>query len=234
MTAVLAFRYFLAVTPPAAPLVAVLAILVVAAAGLESVSRGSSDWVLASIALVQLFTASTGFTRHASRGYYDPLLIGARGRGRLALAHFAASAWAGAAAWTGAGIAQALAAGSASVPAFRPSGWAALLLASAVPWAASVRLPPFVAGALWVLLTASLLVSGKILPGLSLLHAEPAWAREHPFGALAVGLAFPLAIPEVEWPPAILGGFAAFALAALAAGWLAVARAEFPLAEEGM
>ena len=98
MSRLSAFRFFEAVSPPPATLTVVFAMLAVAGAVLEGVDRGSSDWVLASIAVIQLFAVSTGFTRHATRGYYDPVLIGTR-RARIALAHFVISGAPGALAW---------------------------------------------------------------------------------------------------------------------------------------
>ena len=76
--------YFAAVSPPASPLVATLVILAGGAAVLEIVDRGSSDWVLASIGLIQLLACSTGFVRHATRGHYDPILLAMRRRSSLA------------------------------------------------------------------------------------------------------------------------------------------------------
>lgn len=227
------FRYFSAVSPPSPPLIVALALLAAGAAALEIVEAGSSDWVLASIALLQLFASATGFTRHASRGHYDPVLV-ASGRGpRVALAHFAVSAAPGAIAWIAAGIAQALAARTPWVPAFRPAGWATILLVSAVPWAAGVRMPPLVPGALWLLASASLVASGRIFGRLALLRADAGWAGRHPLESIAVGLAFPFAIPSFRWTPASLLGFVAVALVSLAAGAVAVATAEFALVEEG-
>jgi hypothetical protein len=227
-----AFRFFAAVSRPPAALIVVFGILLVVGAALEAVDRGSSDWVLASIAVVQLFAVSTGFTRHATRGYYDPVLIGAR-RTHVALAHFAVSTAPGALAWLACGACQAVAAGSAVVPALRPGGWVTLLLVSAIPWAASVRAAPFLGGTLWLLLSVALVAAGKVLGPLGRLHVQPAWAGDHPLGAFALGLAFPAAIPSLEWPPGVLLAFAATAAAGVAAGALAIARSELSLAEEG-
>lgn len=232
MRSLSAIRFFLAVSPPATSLTIVFGILALGAAALELVDCGASDWVLASVALLQLFASSTGFTRHATRGHYDPVLLG-RSRLSAALAHFVVSAAPGAVAWIACGTAQALAARSASVPAFLPAGWAALLLVSAIPWAASVRAAPFLGGALWLLLSASLVVSGKVLGLLGRLHAQPSWAAEHPVEAFGLGLAFPVAIPSLSWPIGVLAAFAATAALAVAGGIATVARAELPLAEEG-
>ena len=232
MSRVSAIRYFLAVSPPPATLVVVFGVLAIGSGALEAFDRGSSDWVLASIAVVQLFATSTSFTRHATRGHYDPVLIGSS-RVRIAVAHFAVSSAPGAVAWLACGACQGLAAHSLVVPALTPAGLAALLLVSAIPWAMTVRAAPFLGGALWLLLSASLFAAGKLLGPLGRLHAEPLWADDHPFTAFAVGLAFPAVIPSLAWPPAILLAFAGTAALAVAIGSLQVARADLALAEEG-
>jgi hypothetical protein len=151
----------------------------------------------------------------------------------VAFAHFFVASAPGVGAWVAAGAAQAIAAQSPSVPAFRPAGWAGLLLVSSIPWAASIRGPRFLAGALWLMLTGSLAISGKLLVPLALLHSQPGWAGEHPVRALVLGLAFPVVLPSLDWPPVVLAGFVCVAVAALLAGVETAARAESPLAEEG-
>jgi len=232
VTPLSALRFFGAVSPPARVLVAVLAILAAGAVVLETIDAGSSDWVLASIALVQIFAAATGFHRAASRGYYDPILLDGR-RVRLALAHFAISALPGIAAWCIAGAAEAVAARSLSVPAWRSPGWATLFLVSAVPWAASLRASRFAVGVLWLLVTASLLVSGTLFTPLAAIHSDSTWAARHPLEAVGVGLGFPMVIPSFRWPLAVLGGLAVISALALVLGVAQVARGDFPLSEEG-
>jgi hypothetical protein len=232
VTPLASLRFFAAVSPPARVLVAVLAVLAAGAVALETVDAGASDWVLASIAMVQLFASATGFHRHATRGYYDPILLDGA-RSRLALAHFVVSAAPGFAAWCITGIAESIAARSLSVPAFRAPGWAALFLVSAVPWAASLRTSRFAIGVFWLLLTASLLVSGVLLPPLAAIHSEPAWAALHPLSAIGVGLGFPMVIPSLLWPAPVLCGFVGVPVLGLALGVAQVVRGEFPLSEEG-
>ena len=233
MTRLPPLRYFAAVAPPPAPLVAVFAILALGAWVLEGVSAGSSDWVLASILLVQMFACSPGFSRHASRGYYDPVLLGRGTRRELAVAHFAIAALPGFAAWIAAGVAGAVAARTVSTPALRPAGWLALLLVSTVPWAANIRLAPFAAGSLWLLFTASLLLSGRLFRTLAQLHADPGWARSHPFAAIALAIGFPAAVPSLSLPTPVLAALAGFSLAALGIGAATIRSASFPLSEEG-
>jgi hypothetical protein len=227
-----ALRFFAAVSPVSPALVAVLAILASGAAVLETVDAGSSDWVLASLAAVQIFAAATGFDRHATRGYYDPILTSGA-RIPLALVHFAASVAPGVAAWCFAGFSESFAAGSLGVPAFRAPGWATLLLVSTIPWASSVRASRFAIGALWLLFTASLLVSGVLLQPLVAIRSGPVWAETHPLRAFGVGLAFPMVVPSLSWPPRVLGGFLAVSVLALAIGIELVRRGDFPLSEEG-
>lgn len=232
MTRLSPWRFFAAVSPPPRVLVAVLAILAAGAVVLETVSAGSSDWVLASIGIIQLFASATGFHAHATRGHYDPVLLD-EDRPRLALAHFAVSAAPGLAAWCVAGLAEALAARSLAVPAFRASGWSTVLLVSAVPWAAGLRSPRFAVGVLWLLLTASLLVSGALLSPLAAIRSDPSWAVDHPLRAAGVGLGFPMVIPSLPWPASVLAAFVGTSFLALALGVAQVARGEFPLSEEG-
>lgn len=232
MTPLAPLRFFAAVSPPARVLVAVLAVLAAGAVVLEAVNAGASDWVLASIAIVQLFASATGFHRHATRGYYDPVLLDGA-RARLAVVHFGVSAAPGFAAWCATGLAQAIAARSLAVPAFRAPGWATLLLVSAVPWASSLRTSRFAISTLWLLLTASLLVSGVLLPPLAAIHSEPSWAALHPLSAIGVGLGFPMVIPSLRWPAPVLGGFVGVSALGLALGVAQVVRGEFPLSEEG-
>lgn len=233
MRASFAVRYFLVVSPPAPPLLAVLAILPIGAAILEGIDPGSSDWVLASIGLVQLFAASTGFTRHATRGYYDPVLL-SRPRESVALAHFVASTAPGLLSWTACGLVQTIAAGTLAVPAFRAGGWAGILLVSAIPWAVSARSAPYIGGTLWVIVSASLLVSGKLLVPFGQLQAQSGWAGEHPALAFGLGMAFPLVIPSLEWPASSLVAFLVCAALAAGAGIGSIARADVPLSENGV
>jgi hypothetical protein len=226
-------RYFAVVAPPPAPLRAVLAILALGACALEGVAAGSSDWVLASILLVQMFACSSGFTRHASRGYYDPVLLGGGTRVRIAVAHFAIAAIPGFAAWIVCGAAGTIAARTLSPPAFRPAGWAAILLVSTVPWAANLRLAPFASGSLWLLVTASLLLSGRLFRALAALHADPGWARSHPLAAIVLALGFPAAVPSLSLPMPVVVALAILSLAALGLGVSTVRRTSFPLSEEG-
>jgi hypothetical protein len=225
-------RFFAAVSPPAPVLVAVLGILAAGAIAIETISAGGSDWVLASILLVQLFAAATGFSRHATRGYYDPILLGSS-RSRLAIAHFAVSAAPGLAAWVVTGGAEAVAARSLAVPALRAPGWVTLLLVSALPWAAGVRAPRFAPAILWLLVTASLLVSGVLLSPLTAIHADPGWAARHSFRSIGVALAFPMVVPTLHWPARVLLALAGIAAFALLLGVAQIVVGDYPTSEEG-
>jgi hypothetical protein len=224
--------FFAAVSPPAPVLVAVLGILAAGAIVIETISAGGSDWVLASILLVQLFAVATGFFRHATRGYYDPILLGSS-RPRVAIAHFAVSAAPGLAAWIVTGGAEAVAARSLAVPALRAPGWVALLLASALPWAAGVRAPRFAPAILWLLVTASLLVSGVLLPPLTAIHSDPGWAARHALRSIGVALAFPMIVPTLQWPAPVLLALAGIAALAVLLGVAGIVAGDYPTSEEG-
>jgi hypothetical protein len=225
-------RFFAAVSPPPPVLVAVLGVLAAGAIAIETISPGGSDWVLASLLLVQLFAVATGFFRHATRGYYDPILVGSS-RPRLAILHFAVSAAPGLAAWIVTGAAEAVAARSLAVPALRAPGWVAFFLVSALPWAAGVRAPRFAPAILWLLVTASLLVSGALLPPLTAIHADPGWPVRHVLRSVGVALAFPMVVPALHWPAPVLFALAGIAAFALLLGVVQIVAGDYPTSEEG-
>ena len=211
----------------------ILALLAVVGVVMEFISPTSSDFASASILLVQLFAASTGFTRSASRGYYDPILVSGAGRLRVSVAHFVVSALPGAVAWVVVGLAQAVASRKLDVPALRPAGWAALLLVSTIPWALTLRLPPLSGGAIWLALSAAFLVSGKGMTFFALMRQSPTSIGFGLLEGVGFGLAFPLMVPDVPWSPAVLAGLFGVSAVALLLGWLFIDRAQFPLVEEG-
>jgi hypothetical protein len=233
MNSIAKMRYLWLVSAPRIYFRVIFALLAVAGVAIEFVNQGSSDFASASILLVQLFAVSTGFTRFASRGYYDPILVSGGGRLAVALAHFVVSALPGALAWVVVGVAQAVAAKSLAVLALRPAGWAALLLVSTIPWALTLRLPPLSGGAIWLTLSAAFLVSGKGMELVAMMRQTPSSAEFGFLKGVGFGLAFPLFVPDVPWPSSVLCGLFGACAAALCLGGLFVARGQFPLVEEG-
>jgi hypothetical protein len=225
-------RYFWIVAPPKAYLCVVLLLLGAGGIYLEFQTPGASETAIAGILLIQLFAVSTGFTTHASRGYFDPALTSGSARASIALAHFFVSASPGFAAWALVGAAQVLRAGSLDVVAFRPAGLAGLLLVSTVPWALTLRLPALSGGALWLLLMIGMVIAGKMNASLAAARLDTRWFSLHPWRAVGFGLTFPLFIPDIRWAPLTLGSYVILAAAALSLGILYVQAASFPLAEE--
>jgi hypothetical protein len=227
------FRFLWLVSSPRVYFQVVLALLAASGIALEIVNPSSSDTASVSILLIQLLAVSTGFTRFASRGYYDPILVSGAGRLRVAVAHFAASALPGAVAWIVLGIAQALVARNLGVRNIRPAGWAALLLVSTIPWALTLRLPPLSGGAIWLTLSAAFLVSGKGMELFAVMRQSPSSTDFGFLKGLGFGIAFPLMVPDVPWSVPVLGALFGVSAAALLLGALFISRAQFPLAEEG-
>jgi hypothetical protein len=205
----------------------VLLLLPVFAAISEIHLRGTSESALLTLLLIQMLSVSTGFDSHASRGYYDPPLA-LCSRGRVAAAHFLASALPGFAAWLAIGVVQAVA-GEGWAPAFQPAGIAALALVSTLPWAVSVRFGPMSGGVGWLVLWGALFVTGKAFPLLGMMVAYDA---ESPLLVRAgAGILIPLAVPSTPWRPAELFLFFAAAAGAAAAAAAYLHRASFPLRE---
>ncbi len=226
-------RFLWLVSSPRVYFRLIFALLAAVGVVIEFVNPGSSDFGSGSILLVQLFAVSTGFTRFASRGYYDPVLVSGRGRLRVAFAHFVVSALPGAWAWVVVGVAQAVKARSLDVPALRPAGWAGLLLVSTIPWALTLRLPPLSGGAIWLTLSAGFLVSGKGMEFFAMMRQSMGSTGLGFLRGVGFGLAFPLLVPDVRWSPSVLGGLFGVSAAALCLGSLFIERAQFPLVEEG-
>ena len=190
------------------------------------------DSAFAGILLLQMFSASSGFTVCAARGYCDPLLAGEASRGRIALASFVASTLPGLLAWlTIALIASVL--GQARL-AFAPPRVAALLLVSTVAWAGGLTLPRLAAGALWSFaLLAIALSRGAAAQYLLMVQSTPADAAHVLLSAAILAVC----------PFLLLGDFAAaaslpvltidlsLAMLALWSGWRYLSRREYGLME---
>ncbi len=195
---------------------------------LEIELPGSSSASLISLLFLQMLAVSTGFLSHARRGFYDPLLV-RTSRRSAGLAHWAAATLPGAAIFLAIGSVEAIRAHSLNVFAFGASGWVALLLVSSIPWAISARFGALSGGAVWMLASVSLLVTGS---GVALLGAIRAPGQAPIAKAVLAGLVFPMALPGVPVLASVLTALAALSLASVAVAVEWLARAEFPLREE--
>jgi hypothetical protein len=210
----------------------VFILVAVTGIAIEFVNPGSSDFAVISILLVQLFAVSTGFTRFASRGYYDPVLVSGTGRFRVAGMHFLVSVLPGLSAWIAVGIAEAIRVGSLDVLAFRPSAWTSLFLVSTIPWAISLRLPPLSGGAIWLVLSVAFLATGRGGSFLGVVKQSVESTAPDFLKGLEFGLAFPLLLPGIRLPPSVLLALIGVSALAFYLGALLVSRGEFPLVEE--
>jgi hypothetical protein len=149
-------RFVLVVSPPAVWMVIAFGASILLGAVTLWLNPADVDSAFGSILLLQMFSASSGFAAPAGRGYFDPLLVGGRSRLRVALGSLVASTLPGLTAWTVVVlVAVGLGRGGTALTFHRQ---VALILVSAIAWAAGLPLPRMAAGGLWafVLLTAAL------------------------------------------------------------------------------
>ncbi|MEO8190872.1 MAG: hypothetical protein ABI682_11075 [Acidobacteriota bacterium] len=219
-------RFINMVTPVRTVLLLPMGATLVFGAWLEAKNPGSSDSAVAFLMLLQLFAVSTGFVSHARRGFYDPVLERVP---RRAIAHFFCALWPGCIVLVGIGIAELIAGGRTH--ALGASAWTALALISSVAWAVSVRAGALSGGAVWLLASLALLLSGRGLNVLGVIKAAElgqASLRD----VVETGLLYPVTIPSLNLSTpaeAILLGVSA---TALTAGVEYIARADFPIREE--
>jgi hypothetical protein len=116
--------------------------------------------VLAPVALLQMFAASSGFAIAARRGYADLLLTAGAGRINIALTHMALSVAPGLLVWMSLGLVEMVVARTMMPRAFASGSIAYMVLVSALAWAISVPLPPLSGGLVWLLTIAVWFVAG--------------------------------------------------------------------------
>lgn len=232
MTPFPSLRYFWLASAPRIYFLVAFAASALMAIVLEFMSGGSSDFATTMILVIQMFAVSTGFATHASRGYFDPVLI-ATSRTRAAAFHFLTSALPGWVAWLVLAAAEVLRAGSFDVTALHASALIGLFLISAVAWAVTLPLPPFSGGGLWMLIAVGVVASGVFVAWLHPVARDPQWFAGNPGRAFLVGLSLPILMPAAPFPPLALAALAGIGLLALGAGILFVRNRDFSLAEEG-
>ena len=222
-------RFFWLLSRPPVYLLVAFVLAVTAGLAIEFVNVGSSDFAVGSILVVQLFAASTGFTRQASRGYYDPALVSGASRFAIAQAHFLTSVLPGICAWLLVGVWEVVRSRSLDVMAFRPATLTSLVLVSAIPWAVSLKLPTLSGGVIWLVVTAGFLMTHRGFSSLAYLKSRtaiPFWR------ALELGLAVPLSLADGPFSIAVLATLIGIAALILGLGVVLIHRAELPLVEE--
>lgn len=171
MIRVSSLQFFLTVSP--APMWMRVAFALSVATGVATLwlNPAEVDAALGSILLLQMFSASNGYSTSAARGHFDPLLVSGRRRSSIAVANLLAAALPGLVAWL---VIVVLAVGLGhSARAAAPHRQIALLTVSCAAWAAGVMLPRMAAGALWSLVLVALATSRGMLAD-SLLVAQAA------------------------------------------------------------
>ena len=179
MIRVTSVRFFLTVAPsPAWMRIGFLLVVIVGVAGLILDGR-EVDSAFGMTLFLQMFSASNGFAREASRGWFDPLLVSGRSRPAIGGANLAAAAWPGAMAWCAVSAVALAAGGLAREAVLAPNRHLSFVLVTACAWSAGLALPRFAAGALWSALLVGLALSrdaaATIMPAL---HETPRGALE--------------------------------------------------------
>jgi hypothetical protein len=155
-------RYFYVVPPVPRLMILSFAAVTLAGAVLTAID-GTNAAAAVPILVLQAFGVSTGFAGLARRGYFDLLIARGQPRIRIAVAQWALAALPGLFGWAALGQYHAMRHGGENP--FMQSGTAvAFLMASTVPWAASVGLPRFSGAIGWLLLVCLADSGGVIWP----------------------------------------------------------------------
>jgi hypothetical protein len=227
-----AARFFLVVTPAPMWMKAALAVALTMGIATVWLSPREVDAAFGSLLLLQMFSASNGYSSSAARGYFDPILVSGRSRTRIAVGNLVAASIPGVAAWlsivtVAAGLGQLTTAAA-------PHRVMALLMVSCVSWAAGLALPRLAAGALWSLLLVALAMSrGVVAEYLVAAQSTPTGFRQVLISASA-STACPFLLLG-EFPgltdPRVLALDAIVALAVAIAGIQFIRRREYALGE---
>ena len=132
-----------------------LAAVVVVAGGLLAAGRMDVGNALTPVILLQTLAVSSGFAGPARRGHYDFLFAAGHKRASIAVAHWAISAAPGAAGWGALVLIEWVSRGEAAAPSLTGGALTSLVLASTLPWAVTVPLPPLTGGLVWIVLLAT-------------------------------------------------------------------------------
>lgn len=144
---------FFCVVPPVPPLMhgafAASAVAAAVALGLQATDPYGA---LAPVFLLQALAASSGFAVPARRGHYDLLLTSGVSRLRIGIAHLAASILPGIVCWMVMTALEAITSGGFPGVSLASGTLAALVIVSALSWAATVPLPRLTGGMIWLLI----------------------------------------------------------------------------------
>ena len=158
------FQYFRVVPPiPRLMTGAFVAITFVGVLSIVFASAHDASAVVPVIVL-QAFSAATGFSAPARRGYFDLLLARGEPRTRIAAVQWLTAITPGVASWATLAAVDALVHGPSGNPLLRSGTFLALGMASTIPWAVTVSLPRFSGAIGWLLVVALGTVGDVIWP----------------------------------------------------------------------
>ena len=195
MVRVSTIRFFLAVMPAPAWILAGFVAVVLLGAWTIALNPRNVDSALACVLLLQVLSASSGYGPAAARGWLDPLLVSGRSRWSIALGSAIAAALPGLAAWGAILVAAIYAGPDAIARAFAANRFAALLIVSGGAWAFGLRLPRLAGGALWMMAMIGLALTHAALPRFVEILDRPEGVSQLLLTAAACGV----------WPLLLLG-----------------------------
>ena len=155
------FRYFRAVPPIPALMLSAFAVITLIGALAIVLLHTRDGAVAVPVLVLQAFSASTGFSAPARRGYFDLLLTRGEARTRIAVVQWLTATAPGVASGAVLAVVYAAAHRDLRNPLLSSGTLLALLLVSTVPWAVTVALPRF-SGAIGWLLVVTLGASGGV------------------------------------------------------------------------
>lgn len=211
-------------------------LLVATAVGVWALSEGAgrTPGAFLPLLLLQMFAASTGYSRPANRGHFDPLLVRGIAGWRIAVAHWLASGLPGIAAWYVLALAELTMSRTDAGIGFGAPGLVSLLLVTTVTWAVTLPLPQLSGGILWLLaivLTVLSTIGENLLR--SVLQPHAALTLGETLTTAGVFALFPFLLlepPEAAREGLWLSLFVdlGFCVLALAAGIVYITRRNYP------
>jgi hypothetical protein len=168
-------RFFLVVPPMPLLMVGALVVATAVSAVVILVEPSRASGALTPILLLQLFACSSGFDVPARRGHYDLLLTHGE-RGRVIVAHWAASALPGVLCWLVLAIVGYAADGGDTRAALLSGGTlSAVILVSTIPWATTIRLPRFSGAIGWLLIVTTVSLAAPRMLAIDMSGSIEGW-----------------------------------------------------------
>jgi hypothetical protein len=226
-----AVRFFLAVSPSPAWMRVAFGVAVLVGWTTLWLNPADVDSALATILLLQMFSASSGYAAAAARGFFDPVLISGRPLVRIALSHFASSVLPGLIAWVAVAVFAAAAGSHAALSLHRH---AAFVIVSAVAWTAGLAVPRLTAGTLWSVVLVAFALSRGVLGDQFIVVQSTSGGLPHAMAAAAAFLVCPFLLLgdfAAAVDPVVVGLDVAMAAGVAWVGIRYITRREYSLVE---